>query len=176
MRRLVTALLATVLLISAAGLTACGSEEELEVVEGEPVELGDLHYNVQITRFLNPQNTEDATYLEGVAPPKPEEEYLAVFLRIENEGEATEITDELKVVDTRGTEFEPIETESVFALELGDVIEADGELPAPGTPAASGPIKGAAVLFLVTDLVTENRPLELEIPGEHETGTVELDI
>ena len=33
------------------------------------------------------------------------------------------------------------------------------------------------VLFLIDTAATENRPLELEIPGpDGETGTVELDI
>ena len=32
------------------------------------------------------------------------------------------------------------------------------------------------VLFLMPDSVTENRPLELEIPSSEGDGTVELDI
>ena len=42
-----------------------------DVVEGEPLELGDLQYNVQLTRFLNPDDTEDAEYLVGQPPPTP---------------------------------------------------------------------------------------------------------
>ncbi|MGZ5315842.1 MAG: hypothetical protein ACXW0S_08395, partial [Solirubrobacterales bacterium] len=49
--------------VLALGVAACGSDEETKdidgeeatiVVEGEPLELGDLMFNVAITRFLNP--------------------------------------------------------------------------------------------------------------------------
>ena len=49
------------------GVAACGAEEETElvdgeeihsVVEGEPLELGDLGFNVALTRFLNPEDTD----------------------------------------------------------------------------------------------------------------------
>ena len=45
--------------------------EPAEVVEGEPLELGELDYNVQITRFLNPDDAEDAEYLVGQPPRRP---------------------------------------------------------------------------------------------------------
>lgn len=166
------------MLVAAAGLAACGVDEvELDVKEGEPVELGDLLYSVQITRFLNPDDISDASYLGEQGPPPKGSQYLAVFLKIENEGsEPTAIADELKVVDIRDNEFEVLEPESPYALELGATVEGDGELPEPGSPAASGPIKGAMILFEIPDEVSENRPLELEIPGDGETGRVELDL
>lgn len=184
--------LAAVAVVAVPG--GCGPEEELEVVEGEPLELGDLRYNVQITRFLNPGDQEDQAYLTGQERPPSERAYLGVFLTIENEGsEAVEIADEFRVVDTEGNEYEPIPSESPFALRLpgrsgttgeqgaADVqpitVEPDGEIPEPDTTPAYGPIGGAMLLFQVDERVTENRPLELEIPGESgETGLVELDI
>ena len=66
--------LAVCLAALAGGLAACGddvrrvasaSDVTEEAVEGEPLELGELSYNVQITRFLNPDDTEDAEYLRG---------------------------------------------------------------------------------------------------------------
>lgn len=188
--------LTTLLIAAAVALTAgCGAEEEeLEVEEGIPVELGELSYNVQITRFLNPGDAEDQGYLTGQEPPPPEQAYLGVFLTIENEGsEAAEVPADFRVVDTQGEEYEPIPSESPFALQLpgeeSDTetvapsdpqpvsIEPDGEIPDPDTVPAYGPTAGAMLLFLVDETVTENRPLELEIPGESgETGRVELDI
>ena len=51
-----------------AGLSACGySSDSKEVVEGEPVKLGELQYNVIFSRFLNPNDTEDAAYLDELA-------------------------------------------------------------------------------------------------------------
>jgi hypothetical protein len=196
--------LATViaLLLAATAVTLLAGcrhgEEELDVVEGEPVQLGELRYNVQITRFLNPEDAEDEGYLVGQEQPPPGEAYLGVFLTVENEGDsAIELPDDFRVVDTEGVEYEPIPSPSPYALELarrgglaeeeaaaGEIsdleplsVPAGGNIPGPDTTAAEGPIGGAMLLFLVDDVVTENRPLELEIPGpEGETGHVELDI
>jgi hypothetical protein len=163
---------------AAASLSACGGEEdELEVVEGEPVDLGGVEYNVVISRFLNPDDAEDAEYLVGEPEPGPDDLYLGVFLQIANEGEdSVEVSDDFTVVDTRDTEYEPVATESPYALEA-TTLEPDDELPPPDSTAATGPIQGSMVLFLINEASTENRPLELEIPGPSgETGLVELDI
>jgi hypothetical protein len=178
MRRLSILGLAALLLTAAPLAVACGEEEELDVIEGEPVELGDLLYNVQITRFLNANDPEDAAYLVGQPQAAPDQEYLAVFMTIDNEGDSTaQLPDEMTVRDTRDNTYEPLESESVYALELGAGIPAGEEIPAPDTPAASGPISGSMVLFLVDGTVTENRPIELEIPSSAgEEARVELDI
>lgn len=189
--------LALILIAAAfAVLAGCGEEEELEVIEGEPLHLGDISYNVQITRFLNPGDPEDQGYLKGLEPPPADEAYLGVFLTVENEGsEAAEIPDDIHVVDTQGSEYEPIPSESPFALPLPgetgptgaqgvvpsdedpSTVEPGGELPAPDTIPAYGPIGGSMLLFRVDEGITENRPLELEIPGESgEAGKIELDI
>jgi hypothetical protein len=176
-RALATAAAILVLCVGAAG---CGEEEETEVVEGEPVVLGDLHFNVQLTRFLNPSDREDGEYLEGQeVPPPPGQAYLAVFMEVENEGdEAAELPtrSEMDVVDTTHAVYKPLASDSVFALPLGRTVPAGAEIPLPDTAAASGPIQGSMVLFLVDLSVSENRPLELEIKGDGEEGRVELDI
>lgn len=180
MRRLSRLGLAALLLVAAALLVAgCGEEEEeFDVVEGEPVELGELLYNVQITRFLNPSDPEDEAYLSEQPAATSDEEYLAVFMTIENEGDSSaELPEEMTIRDTRDSTYEPLESESVYALELGSTVPAGGDVPEPDTPAASGPINGAMVLFRVDRTVNENRPIELEIPGDAgEEGRVELDI
>jgi hypothetical protein len=178
-RRLTTALLLGLLLFLAGALAACGGEEEEgHAVEGQPLHLGELIYNVQITRFLNPDNAEDANYLEGQEPAGAGQDYLGVFIRILNEGEEpATIPEEFEIVDTRGNTFKALESESPFALEPGATIEPDGEYPPFDTPARSGPIKGAMLLFLVDEESIENRPIELEIPGaDGEDGSIELDL
>jgi hypothetical protein len=177
--RLTRLALVAALLAGALTVAGCGEdEEELDVIEGEPVELGELRYNVQITRFLNPNDPEDEAYLVGQPDASPDEEYLGVFMTIENESDSSvQLPDEMTVVDTRDNTYEPRESESVYALELGATLEGGDELPAPDTPAATGPINGAMVLFLVNRSVTENRPIELEIPSSTgEEARVELDI
>jgi hypothetical protein len=165
------------LAVAAPVVAGCGVEEELEVKEGEPLELGQVSYNVQLTRFLNANDVEDGGYLVG-QPDAPEgKEYLGVFMRIENEGdEPARVPANLEVKDTQDKKYEPIPSESPYALELGSSIAPDSSVPRPDTTAAAGPTQGAMVLFLVDDDATENRPLELAIPGEDETGIVELDI
>lgn len=167
------------LLLGAGLLAGCGGEEtENEAVEGEPLELGELLYNVQITRFLNPSNRDDATYLERLEEAPLGEEYLAVFMRINNESEEPQrIASEYTVRDSRENDFEPLELDNPFALEFGSVIEGDGVIPAPDTAAAAGAIKGSMILYLIDEGAAENRPLELEIPGpDGEAGRIELDI
>lgn len=180
---LVAVVLAAVL--GALALAGCGTEHEEAVVEGEPVEVGDLSYNVQLTRFLNPGDPEDAAYLEGVPPAPRGTQYLGVFMIVENEGsEPARLPTEMEVTDTRAEAGDGLvghgqlqQGESDYALKLGSELAPGEELPQPGTTAASGPIRGAMVLFQVEADVTENRPLELEIPGEGgESGHVELDI
>jgi hypothetical protein len=170
---------AAALIVAAAVVVACGSEEEeLGVVEGEPVELGTLLYNVQITRFLNPSDPEDRAYLRGQPVPRADEEYLAVFMTIDNEGSSTAtVPEEFTIRDTRDNSYRSLDSDSVYALHPGAPLDPGEEVPSPDTPAASGPIKGAMVLFLVDRTVTENRPIELEIPsGSRERARVELDI
>ena len=181
------ALLATVAL--SVGAVACGAEEETEtledgeevpaVVEGEPLELGDLLFNVTLTRFLNPEDVEDAQYLRDLEPPPPDTDYLAVFMRVENEGDEDRRLPgptEVRVVDTTETEYRPVTVDPFFGLDLGGLIEAGDEAPEPDTAAASGPTKGAALIFLVNQDVSANRPLELILLAEGEEGLIELDI
>lgn len=179
-RKLSTIAVLLLALFTAGAISACGGEEEEEhhAVEGEPLELGELRYNVQITRFLNPDQVEDADYLEGLPDPPLGEDYLAVFIRIQNEGEEAErIPFSFPIANNREETFQPIETDNPFALPLGAEIEGGDQLPEIDSAAASGPIKGSMLLYLIEEAATENRPLELEIPGaDGETGHIELDL
>ena len=162
---------------AALGIAGCGEEHELEVVEGEPVELDGLAYNVALTRFLNPDDPEDAEYLVGQPDTARGSSHLAVFLTVENEtDDPRSAADTYEVVDSQGNTFELLDSESPYALELGATVPADDALPVEDTTAATGPIHGAMLLFEVSNEVTENRPLELEIHSGSETGTVQLDI
>ena len=175
-KRAIAAALCVALL---GGVAACGKEEHTHVVEGQPLELGELLIKVQITRFLNPALPDDREYLEGQPAPPTGKDYLAVFLEIDNEGDEEvriPTAEEIEIVDTTGAHFSPIESDSPFALRLGEIIEPGGEVPSVDTAASSGPIQGSFVLFLVDESASENRPLELELEADGEEGTVELDI
>ena len=161
-------------------LAGCGSDPEdtLKVDEGEPMKLGELVYNVQISRFLNPNDDEDKAYLAGQPPPPNNEFYLAVFMQVSNHaGTAEPVPTDFTVEDTVGTRFKPVQSDSLFALDLGGKVPPNGQLPKPETTAANGPIQGAMVLFLVDRSALEDRPLILHIPAPSgPAGGVELDI
>ena len=181
MRVKVALTIGLVALLAGIPLSGCGEaegEEALEAVEGQPLHLGDLIYNVAITRFLNPDEISDLAYLEGQPPEPLEQSYLGVFLLItnENEDEAVPSAEVYTVTDASGRTYEPLESESPYALEIGATVEPDGTIPVPDTIAADGPIQGAMLLFLVDDDVSAERPLELEIESDAGTGVVELDI
>lgn len=169
------------LLLSLAALGAfaagCGDEHETEVKEGEPLELGDLHYNVQITRFLNPSSEEDAAYLEGAPELGPGEQYLGVFMQVDNEGDDPAVVPfPFKIIDTRGNVYVQAELDNDFALVPGTQIPAGGTAPGLETVARNGPIEGSLILFPIDEGATENRPLQLQVSSAGETGEIELDI
>ena len=144
MRAKVAFVLGLVALLAAVPLAGCGEEEgqdAVEAVEGEPLELGELIYNVAITRFLNPALTSDAEYLVGQEPEPPGRAYLGVFLLItnENDDEAVEsaggyeVTRHQRAHLRAAREREP-RTRSRSALRS----TRDSNLPAPDTTAAEG--------------------------------------
>jgi hypothetical protein len=171
------ALLAAALL---AG-SGCGSDEErTSGLEGELVKVEDAVYLVQLTRLLNPLIRPDDQYLRGQVPPPREEQYLAIFLTIENEGsQGYRPPRGMKVVDSVGNEYLPLDaTQSGFGLDFASDIAPGESAPPPGSPAAEGPNAAAMVLFRVrTESATDNLPLELEVPtGSKSSSKIELDV
>lgn len=161
-------------------ISGCGQKEESHVTEAETLELGEIHYRVQITRFLNPQDVEDAEYLDGLPDTLPKgKAYLGVFLKVKNEG-STSFTvpskEDFTVKDTTDQTFSPIPQDTPFSLVLGSTIPPGGELPLPDSAAGAGPIEGAMLLFEVDTSIAENRPIELEIDSDGNKGSIELDI
>jgi hypothetical protein len=172
--------LALVLSLALVGVIGCGNDVGKEGEEGVPIQLGQLEFNVQLTRFLNPADSEDREYLAGQQVPTPAgKSYLAVFMTIKNHGSdpaRLPTPDQMSIVDTTGVAYAALPSSTDFAVPLGSVLEGGGQVPEPGTAAASGPTQGGIVLFLVDQGITENRPLDLEIQHEGETGTIKLDI
>jgi hypothetical protein len=176
LRRL--ALIACVLGL-AAGLTACGDEEigfEEPAREGLAIELEGLEYNVFITRQLNPEVTPDDAYVTEEAPPG--EVLYGVFIQVCNHSDETHTSlDRFTVRDNQENTFEPEELpeDNQFAYSPRE-LPPDECIPEAGSVAQLGPTAGSMLLFKLPLENTENRPLELEIEGENETLTFELDI
>ena len=171
------AIVVALLLVFATASAACGESETSEGVEGEPVDVGGLSYNVQITRFLNPDDAEDSEYLAGQPPPEPGKSYLGVFLVIENDSdEPIASASGYTIIDTLDTEYDAVDSDSPYALDIGAEVPADGVMPLPNTTASTGPNHGSLLIFPVSDDVSDNRPLHLEIQSSDGTGDVILDI
>jgi hypothetical protein len=178
-RRLAPLFLLLAVLALALPVAGCGGEdEELDVKEGEPVKADHVSYNVVISRFLNPDDTEDESYLVGQPEPPPGQEYFGVFIQLKNDGDEDIIVPEaFRVVDTLDNSFDPLDSESPYALPLGETLEPNSEMPEANSIAQDGPTQGSLVLFLVEKSSAENRPLVLEIPlPSGKVGTIELDI
>ncbi|MGA8746829.1 MAG: hypothetical protein WB507_13345 [Solirubrobacterales bacterium] len=178
-RRFVLPLLASLLLgASALLVSGCGySSSSKNVVEGQTVSLGKLQYTVVFSRYLNPSDTEDASYLVGQPAPLPATNYFGVFLQVQNEDSRPHrLPKSLKITDVIGRVFNSIPSKSVFAMPLGGTVEAEEQVPVLDSPAQQGPIQGSLVLFRLPAEVSSNRPLTLSIPGPGGPAKVTLDL
>jgi hypothetical protein len=173
-------LLACLLVLAATvGLAACGEEHpgfDEPAREGLAIELDGIDYNVFITRQLNPRVPPDEAYVTDEAPAG--ETLYGVFIQVcNNSEEPLETVDEFKVIDNQDNEFEPEELpeENIFAY-APRTLNPKECIPEAGSVAQLGPTAGSMLLFQLPLETTENRPLELEVEGESETLTFELDI
>jgi len=166
------------LVVVALTLTACGSSSDSkDVVEGEPVELGELQYNVVFSRFLNSDDNEDSAYLVGQPEAPPGFAYFGVFLEVQNQSEEPQtLADSLTITDADHQTFEAIPSESLYALPFGGEVESQEQIPILDSTPQQGPIEGSVAIFKLPDSASENRPLILSIPGPDGPATVTLDL
>ncbi|HEU4974618.1 MAG TPA: hypothetical protein VFT50_05970 [Baekduia sp.] len=173
-------------LVAATSLAACGEEETSNgKTEGVYVTTGDLKYQVQISRQLNPHDFEDHDYLVGRtganANLKPNEDWFGVFLRVRNTSDAPhQSASRFYIEDTTGQRFDPVTlNQSVNVVAYKPLVVGPGDqLPVPGSLARENPTQGGLVLFKVPVSSFANRPLVLHIePAEGgQEATVDLDV
>jgi hypothetical protein len=144
-----------------------------------------LIYEVQLSRELNPSDTEDASYLAGLTPAqrkvRPGEEWFAVFLQVYNEGSTPHpAATNLTISDTEKNVYSP--TVPAFTNEFayrGGLLGPKARIPALNTVAADGPTQGALLLYKIRVVSLDNRPLELKIVDPldpTQTASAELDV
>jgi hypothetical protein len=162
----------------AVGVSACGySSDSKHTNEGEPLQLGELEYNVTFSRYLNSNDTEDAAYLEGQKEAPKGETYFGVFFEVQNKSdEPRQLPSTLTITDAEDNEYDVIPSDSIFALPFEGTVEAEEQIPVLDSPAQTGPIEGSVALFLLPEEASENRPLTLHIEGAEEKGEVTLDL
>lgn len=176
--RLVPLLAALALAALSVGVTACGySSNSKDVVEGQVVKLGELKYQVIFSRFLNPNDNEDAAYLVGQPPPAKGSNYFGVFLEVKNNSEETQkLASSFKITDAGDQTFEAIPSASLYAFPAGGEVESQEPIPTPDSTPQQGPIEGSLVLFQLPASASENRPLTLSIEGPEGPAEVTLDL
>ena len=170
----------------ALGLGACGDKVSHPTVaanEGIYVDAGPVTYQVQVSRQLNPSNSEDRGYLTGISttPPKPDEEWFAVFLWAKNQTHSNQTTSNtFDIIDTQGNKYYPVPLNTSVNpyAWTPQTLQPLGTEPAPDTTAQFGPTQGSELLFKLNDSVYSSRPLTLEIhaPGGTQTASVSLDL
>lgn len=164
----------------AVAVSACGySSDSKDVVEGEPMQLEELKYNVTFSRYLNPNDTEDKAYLVGQPEPPKGETYFGIFLEVQNESDEAQTLppSTMRIVDAEGTIYEVVPSESLYAFPFLTKVEAEEQVPTLDSTPQQGPVEGSLVLFLLPEEASENRPLTLQIEGaEGEKGEVKLDL
>jgi hypothetical protein len=168
--------------------TGCGNKHEGGVTqadtEGIYLDVDELKYQIQISRYLNPSDVEDRSYLrglpEGTAEPAGDETWFGVFIRVSNETDE-EITpaNDFEIVDTQENVYRPIPLDpevNDFAY-TPDPIGPKSLIPRPDSTASEGVIQGSLLLFKLKTSSLQNRPLEFKFRrGSGVQGTVDLDI
>ncbi len=185
------AVLATALIaLVAAG---CGHDpdettaiQQTAETEGLYLDVNGLKYQIQASRYMNPNDVEDQEYLVGLPensePPSGDEIYFGVWVRVENtsEDESHPAATIWEIHDTQENVYRPIplDTETnPFAFEAVDVPPKT-VLPLASSAAGQGPIQGSLILFKIKNDSFQNRPLELKFSngGDSQEGTYDLDV
>ena len=168
-------------LVVAVGVAACGGGEEITSGdEGEYINAGDAVYQVQLSRLMNADQRPDDDYLRSQPTLTGGQQYVGVFLTVENDGKKAYVPPrDMKVVDTQGNEYLPIDVSATgFGLSFSEPLKHGEFAPQPDSPAATGQEGGALVLFRISQVsATENLPLELHIPAAGgKESVIRLDI
>ncbi len=174
----------------AAGLAACGIGHKVAhptTADGEQiyVDAGGTTYQVQITRALDPDGTEDGQYLVGVPAADltlaPDQLWFGVFLWAKNQTNSNvQTSDTFTISDSEGNVYQPVPVDpsvNPYAWTSETLTPRDTE-PGPNTTANFGPTGGGLILFKLSDSVYANRPLTLNIyaAGQSKPSTVSLDL
>ena len=192
LRQLLTVPLALLAIIALAG---CSDNSHTKVTTGTYagesgknapyLNVGPLEYQVQLSRQLNPTNSEDVGYLQGLTPAQqkllPGEEWFAVFMQVYNTGESPHpASTNITISDTQGNVYLPIIPDETnrYAYRAG-VVQPGAVLPPPGTTTSQGPTQGALILYKIKVVSLNNRPLEVKIRNTGdlaEYASAELDV
>jgi hypothetical protein len=172
----------------AAAISACGAGEHATYADNLGpgyVELGQLNYQVQISRQLNPWSAEDRFYLQGFTKSQLElaanEEWFGVSLQVFNwSGAAHTPTGDFFITDSLGGRYVPLSnpTPNPYSY-VPDTIAAGGQLPGITSDAFTGWSQGELLVFKIPYASLVNRPFILHIVSPADAARqsrIELDV
>jgi len=159
--------------------------------EGGYVQIGDVAYQVQLSRVLNIASPEDAEYFTGVPIAlrllQPDQEWFAIWMRAQSQtSKPRPMANDFRITDTLGTVYTPIplpaENPLAYRARLlqgpGDSSQSySGIGIAPDADSAAGragPVAGGVLIFRVSTDVYQNRPLVLHIKGPPGTKPAQI--
>ena len=175
------------LAIFAAG---CGEKHETVThaeTEGIYLDVGELDYQIQGSRQLNPAVVPDNKYLaglpQGILPPASQETWFGVFVRVQNQTkEPHEVAKEFEIVDTEERVYKPLELDlkaNAYAY-TPIVLKPNQTLPLADSAEQMDSVAGSLLLFKLPLKAYENRPLEFKIKApageEPAEAVVDLDL
>jgi len=168
--------------------SGCGDAEDdtapVADTEGIYLDVDDLKYQVQISRYMNPSDVEDRSYFvglpEGTAQPAGDETWFGVFIRVQNQTDrAIAPANDFQIVDTQENVYRPIplDTNVNHFAYRPDPVGPKSLIPQPDSVVAEGTVQGALLLFKVKTSSLQNRPLEFRFRrGSGQGGVVDLDV
>ena len=202
LRRLKFAPLLVVLALLAAG---CGGTREAhpgtpvrgltghEVADsdndGSYIEAGNITYQLQVSRAMNPWGVEDSQYMKGLPAGlsarhlPPDELWYGVFLWAKNQHHRALMTpgaDHFEIADTLGHIYRPVDLNSnlnPYAWN-SEQLQFNETEPGQDSTAANGFIGGRLLLFKVNNTIYANRPLTLYVLSNsgQRIGEISLDL
>jgi hypothetical protein len=170
------------------GMSGCKHRGAVTAADTEGLYLaaGPLTYQVQLSRELNPAAVEDRAYITGLPPgtppPKPDEEWFGVWLRVRNESrQPARTSNAFKIIDTQDNTYLPIRLTPANPYAYQPEVLAPRALEPPADSAAqNGPVQGSLLLFKLKTAAYQNRPVELQIltpdSSQRVQDTVKLDL
>ena len=174
--------------ICAAAISACGAGEHATYSDNLGpgyVQVGQLYYQVQISRELNPWSDEDKYYLQGFSSSQlqlpPADEWFGVSLQVFNWTHRPYTpTGDFFITDTLGDRYSPLSNGAPNPYSyLPSLIPAGGQLPAIDSDAYPGWSQGEWLIFKIPYTSLVNRPFILHLVNPADTAKqsrIELDV
>ena len=160
------------------------SQDQLSAGTEPYFNVGDVTYQIQISRQLNPFGTEDVQYLSGVQGAQDldaDQLWFGVFLWAKNQTkQVRDSAATFAIVDSQGTVYHPTVLNPAvnpYAWTSQPLSQNEVE-PLDDTTAGNGSTGGGLILFKLNESAYSNRPLTLEIfkPGATKPSKVSLDL